>query len=268
MRFGRECRNYRQADEKYCRSFHAISRIRIMKPAINWFFMLYFCLGALFAEPVPVKATGVDIKTGEKIFTETGRSQYRGGYLRSAEIEFKGNDGKVYTRQKIRVNQFLPAPDYLLEDLRDGHSEGVLHNGTTFEIFFKNNAAAPGEKIRLRIPTGGIPVVTFPGFANFVLQHWDALLRGEAVYFYLIVPTQRDFYRFRLLRDTSPGLAGGDKVHFRIELQNIVLRLFVDPIRISFDVKKKRLVQYEGIHFVRDLPKFLGRKLRVTYQID
>ncbi|MBN8221437.1 MAG: hypothetical protein J0L53_10975 [Spirochaetes bacterium] len=239
-----------------------------MKPAINWFFIFYTSAAALFAESLPVKATGVDVKTGEKIFTETGRSQYSDGYLRSAEIEFRGTDGKVYTRQKIRVNQFPAAPNYLLEDLRDGHGEGVMHSGSAFEVFFKNDAAAVAEKITLRIPQNGTPVVTFPGFTNFVLQHWSALLRGEPVYFYLIVPTQRDFYRFRVLRETLPGLADGDQVHFRIELQNMVLRMFADPIRISFDVRKKRLVQYEGIHFVRDLPKFLGRKLRVTYQID
>lgn len=239
-----------------------------MKPAINWFFILYAGAMGLCAESIPVKATGVDAKTGEKIFTETGRARYRDGYLHSAELEFAGTDGKVYTRQKIRVNRFPAAPDYLLEDLRDGHSEGVMHNGATFEIFFKDSAAAISEKITLRMPQNETPVVTFPGFANFLLQHWDILLRGEPVYFYLIVPTQRDFYRFRLLRDAAHGSADGNKVYFRIELQNIVLRMFVDPIRISFDTGKKRLVSYEGIHFVRDLPKFLGRKLRVTYSTD
>lgn len=237
-----------------------------MKPVINWFLLSCASASILSAGPVIIKATGVDVKTGQKIFTETGRARYKDGYLISSEIEFAGIDGKVYTRQKINAKKSPYAPDYTLEDLRDGHLEAVFFNGATYEILFKDNAAAPGEKVTLRIPGNEIATVTFPGFSNFALKHWDILSRGEAVFFYLIVPTQRDFYRFRLVRDSITGSGISQRVHFRIELVNLVLRMFVDPIRISFDVSGRRMVRYEGIHFVRDLPKFLGRRLRVDYQ--
>lgn len=215
-----------------------------------------------------IRAVGVDAKTGEKVFVETGRMDVSGNYLGSGQVDFADAAGKIMTRQKIRVRDFPAAPDYSLEDLRDGHREGVTHGASGFEIFFKKDAAAPEEKIPLAIPQGEIPTVTFPGFSNFVQQNWDALMAGKPVYFYLVVPTQRDYYRFRLVKDAVTGEGDNQKVHFRIELGNFLLRIFVDAIRISFDVRQRRLVRYEGIHFIRDLPKFLGRKIRVVYVPD
>ncbi len=218
----------------------------------------------LFAEPRVIRATGIDTKTGEKIFTEVNHVRFKDGLLLSGDAEFRNAGGKTYSRQKVDVKRSPVAPEYTFEDLRDGHRETVRHTGTAYEIIFKADAKSAEEKIPLKIPEHEIAAVTIPGFSNFVVRHWDALVAGKAVYFYLIVPTQRDYYRFRLVRDSATaGL-----VHFRIELGNFLLRMFVDAIRISFDTAKKRLVRYEGIHFVRDLPKFLGRKMRVTYTTD
>jgi hypothetical protein len=232
-------------------------------------FFLALGLGSIaHAKPVTIRAVGIDIKTGEKVFVETGRMDFSGDYLRSGQVDFTDGGGKVFTRQKINVHNHPAAPDYALEDLRDGHREGVTRSASGYEIFFKKDAAAPEEKIRLNIPEGEIPAVTFPGFSNFVRQNWDTLVAAKPVYFYLILPTQRDYYRFRLVKDAVTGEGDNQTVHFRIELGNFLLRIFVDVIRISFDVRLKRLVRYEGIHFIRDLPKFLGRKIRVAYVRD
>lgn len=219
---------------------------------------------AAFAESAVIRATAVDTKTGEKIFTEVNRVRAKDGLILSSDAEFHDAGGKIYSRQKVDAKRSAVAPEYTFEDLRDGHRETVRHTGTAYEIIFKADGKSAEEKIPLKIPEHEIPAVTFPGFSNFVVRHWDALVAGKAVYFYLVVPTQRDYYRFRLVRDSVTA----GQVHFRIELGNFLLRMFVDAIRISFDTTKKRLVRYEGIHFVRDLPKFLGRKLRVTYTPD
>jgi hypothetical protein len=222
-----------------------------MKRPRNLFLLLLSSLlpATTYADSVTIRAAGIDTKTGEKIFTEMSRARFKDGLILSAESEFRDVAGNVYTRQKVEVKKSSVAPDYTLHDLRDGHREAVRHTGAGYEILFKADAKA---------------AETLPGFSNFVVTHWDALIAGKAMYFYLILPTQRDYYRFRLIRDSATA----GQVRFRIELENFVLRMFVDAIRISFDIGKKRLVGYEGIHFVRDLPKFLGRKMRVTYKAD
>jgi hypothetical protein len=237
-----------------------------MKRPRNLFLLLLSSLlpATTYADSVTIRAAGIDTKTGEKIFTEMSRARFKDGLILSAESEFRDVAGNVYTRQKVEVKKSSVAPDYTLHDLRDGHREAVRHTGAGYEILFKADAKAAEEKIFLKIPEHEMSAVTLPGFSNFVVTHWDALIAGKAMYFYLILPTQRDYYRFRLIRDSATA----GQVRFRIELENFVLRMFVDAIRISFDIGKKRLVGYEGIHFVRDLPKFLGRKMRVTYKAD
>ncbi|MFO1525753.1 MAG: hypothetical protein U1F16_07245 [Turneriella sp.] len=221
---------------------------------------------AVTAQKIKVRAVGVDDKRGEIIFREAGALVLREGYMISGQVEFSDQRGVVITRQIIRVTRSAVAPDYTTDDLRDGYREAVRYSDGAYEILSRDHAADPERRVRLQVPEMKISAVTFPGFSNFVHRHWHTLAEGRPVYFYLIVPTRRDYYLFRLVKDRLNGTGDAATLTLRIEPGNFLLRMFVDAIRISFSMKDRRLLRYDGIHFVRDLPKYLGRRLRVSYE--
>ncbi len=86
------------------------------------------------------------------------------------------------------------------------------------------------------------PVVSGPSLHGFILQHWDALARGERLPVRMIVMAKTQTYGFDIRRaDTKAG-----RTSFSITPSNWLVRLALKPLTVTFDSATRNVVRYEG----------------------
>jgi hypothetical protein len=86
------------------------------------------------------------------------------------------------------------------------------------------------------------PVVAGPSLHGFILRHWQALVAGRTIVVRMIVLARTQSYAFRI-RHT--GDADGLTV-FSAAPSNLLLRLAIAPLTVTFDSTTKNVVRYEG----------------------
>nr|HNH29964.1 hypothetical protein [bacterium] len=91
------------------------------------------------------------------------------------------------------------------------------------------------------------PAVIDAGFHFFIEQHWSALLNGETKTFYFVAPSQLDYFSFRVYKSGETQNGGRTAYQLTMDIDNFLLRLFVDPIRLTYDPESRKLIGYEGI---------------------
>ncbi len=86
------------------------------------------------------------------------------------------------------------------------------------------------------------PVVSGPSLHGFILQHWDALARGDRLPVRMIVMAKTQTYGFEIRRaDTKAG-----RTSFSITPSDWLVRLALMPLTVTFDSATRNVVRYEG----------------------
>ena len=77
---------------------------------------------------------------------------------------------------------------------------------------------------------------------GFILQHWDALARGDRLPVRMIVMAKTQTYGFDIRRaDTKAG-----RTSFSITPSDWLVRLALKPLTVTFDSATRNVVRYEG----------------------
>ena len=92
-----------------------------------------------------------------------------------------------------------------------------------------------------------MPTATDAGLNVLVRDYWVALQKNEEVDFHLGVPSQLDYYHFRVMKDREEKFNGRPSMVVRFESDHWYLRLFLDPVMVWYDKETRRAVKYEGI---------------------
>jgi len=108
------------------------------------------------------------------------------------------------------------------------------------------------------------PTVVDAGFNNFIQTFWDSLQTGTKLSVNFAVPSKLDTYGFRVYRDGATTVNGRPAVRVKCDIDNFIIRLFLDPITLTYDEEAKRLVSYEGISNISN-EKGENYFVRITY---
>ncbi len=107
----------------------------------------------------------------------------------------------------------------------------------------ENSASATKEKTI----TVNSPIAIDAGLNNLVRNSWTELLLGKKVPFNLAVPSQLDYFEFRVMKDREELIQNRKTIVVKFESDHWYIRLFVDPVIVWYDVETKRALRYEGI---------------------
>lgn len=176
----------------------------------------------------------IDASTGEVMHTR---------YLRP--------DGSLIAKRQVRFGADPLAPDFELKRADGQPLEGGRRIADDFELYrTKPNAPTPE---RATVDADRIDVAD-AGFVELIRTRFDELRAGRVERFAFAVPARLGpvAMQVRHLRDET--LAGRELSWFRLELQNGLLRLLVDPIEIAVDRQTRALAQYRGISNMAKTP--------------
>lgn len=208
---------------------------------------LYLWLIAFnFSERYPktLDTPAYDLKTGRLIYTEERYQEDQDNRPQLWRFVYKDPTRQTIVTRNVRFTKSRIKPDYRLEDKRDGYLEGAELNGKQIKVFARRKAGEAIKEKYLEVPE---PAVVDAGFNFYILENWERLISGEMLHFNFVAPIELDYFKFRLYKDREFENAGRKNVSFNIDIDNFLLRLFVEPIRVTYDVETRRLMVYEGL---------------------
>lgn len=234
--------------------------MRIMK-SILVYSMLMALLASANIKTERYVGTAVDVLTGKFIYTEVHEAQYAEGLHIGSVITYRDETNTVIGKKEIVFKGNSPAVSFRREDYRYGTVESAELNGDKIVLAKKEDSTSLLREEMLNIPA---PVAIDAGLNNIVRNNWERLAKGEKVTFNLGVPSQLDYFEFRVVKHREEGLAGKRNMVVRFESDHWYIRLFVDPVIVWYDVETRRAVRYEGISNLYD-EKGKSYLVRVTF---
>lgn len=188
--------------------------------------------------------SAVDLKSGKLIYTEEHEAIYENEVNVRSVITYRDEKKNIIGKKEINFNGTSSVASFRREDFRYGTVESAepVSNGIKLSNKTDGNASVKEEVVS--IPS---PVAIDAGLNNLVRNSWDKLERKENVPFYLGVPSQLDYFQFRLVNVGEETVQGRKTRIVRFESDHWFIRLFVDPVIVWYDMETKRAVKYEGI---------------------
>ena len=197
-----------------------------------------------------------DAGTNKPLFTFK-RSAALVGPASIVLAEYAYPDGKLAVRERVIYQDHLLAR-YELDELQTGASGSATIERDAREpnkgrIVFRfvrdiSSHAAPATKTEPLLPDTLINDMVGP----FLASHWDRLNRGEKVVCRCIVVARRETIGFTFRKESEGRWRGRDVVILKMEPSNLLLSVFVDPLRFILEKDPPhRVLQYAG----RTVPK-------------
>lgn len=217
-------------------------------------------LGAATADAasnvVRYRGDAYDLETGAFVYSENHNEVYAGGRHLYSLVSYRDKSGKEFAFKRIDFSANRLQPTYELNDVRDGYKEGIKRDAAGEIYFARRKADQEVKSKRVRAPQ---PAVFDGGFDYFVRENFDFICSGKSQSFYFAVPVELDYFRFRVAPKET-----GNICRINLELDNLLLRQFVRPIRLWYDARERRLRKYEGISNING-PDGKSLKVRVVF---
>lgn len=190
-----------------------------------------------------------DQKDGKLLYIERHRQELSGSKLLRGSVIYTDPSGKVIARKSLDYRSNPYAPKFQTEDLRFGSLEAGEFRDQRYNVSFRE-----GRKSDLRSrnldDVGGL--VADAGFDNYVRARMHDLLKGEDVHFNLVIPSRLESIQFRAAPMGLERSNDRELLRVRIETDNALLRLFVSPGYLLYDINSGELMEYVGLSNLDD----------------
>lgn len=204
----------------------------------------------------------VDLKESLALYEEEHEEFYVDGRRVRLNTVFRDQAKNVIATRNVDFSRHQFLPDFQLEDIRTGYVEGSEMVDGGVRLFVRRNIKEPMEEKIIPVVN---PTVVDAGFNNFIQARWDSLMTGAKLYVNFGVPSKLDYYGFRIYRDGLTTVNGRTAVIVKCDIDNFIIRLFLDPISLTYDAEVKRLITYEGISNIGN-EKGKNYFVKITYQ--
>jgi hypothetical protein len=134
-------------------------------------------------------------------------------------------------------------PTYVFEDRVRDYREGLRDENGRYVIFKKRG----DEEEETQAITNTEDVFSCQGWHYYLVDNL-AVLERENVELNLILPAQLKAFPFEIQGVSSEG----DRVEAVLELNHWLFRYFAPSLRLVYDSKSKKLLEYRGISNILD----------------
>jgi len=186
-----------------------------------------------------------DLNNGKFLYKEFHEERYSEKKLSESITEYRDQQNKLLSQRVMVFKDDLTKPKFELQDFRSGYIEGseVLSNNEVKVYTRKNKESELEEKVL----NPEEPFVIDGGLTYFFIKNWNSLMNNETVEFNFITPAKLDYFRFRVSKNSIINLGARRGLQLKLEINSFILRAFVDPIYITYDLETKKILSYKGI---------------------
>ncbi|MBK8398567.1 MAG: hypothetical protein IPL26_25395 [Leptospiraceae bacterium] len=233
-----------------------------MKQSILSIFFFLCALQGLFAiETKKFNGEAFDLKSGKRLYYDHHEEFYENGKHLYSQIEYKDVNGKVFAKKKIVFQKNPVRADFKLEDFRDGYIEGASVIGNSIKFIYRKNNQEEIKEGTISIPNNA---VIDGGFDYFVRENWDTILAGNKKVLNLCAPSQMDCFGFVIVKTKEGKYKNTDAVFMKVQINNVVVAAFLNPILLVYEKDTKKLLQYDGISNINN-EDGKSHVVRITY---
>jgi hypothetical protein len=204
-----------------------------------------------------------ELASARYLYTEVHEQHLDGDRWLGGTIRYFAPDGAMLGAKTLDFSADRFVPLYRLELPREHYEEAIT-------------AIAPG-RIEIEKSRDGkrktasverVPALSADsGFNSYLLAHFDELLRGRTLPFVFAVAGQLDSYRFRARKIADLMFDGQPAVRLRVEPDSM-LRMFVDPLTITYGIDTRHLLEYRGVSNIHDPASGSAYNVRIVYPPD
>lgn len=179
----------------------------------------------------------LDAEKRMPVYSEIHTAFYKNGTLQITHNDYIDLDGNKIAELNSDYSRSLMMPTYVFRDFRTGSEEGLRWENGNYLIFRKQKGK-PEEVQKLdRIEN----IFSCQGWHYYLIANLDEL-KKKALKMKLIFPSRLDYYSFRIRPlDSTQSI-----LKLRLEFDSWIIRLFMPHLDITYDKKKRKIVQYFG----------------------
>lgn len=191
------------------------------------------------------KSSAFDINSGDFLYNEFHYDVYSDNNLKKRISKFVDEKGNIISKREMLFKNDFTKPDFEIEDFRIGYKEGaVVIDSNIVKVYKRDSFEYPTEENTLQIDG---EFVIDGGLTYFFRKHWGKLINDEVIDFYFIAPNRLDYYSFRVSKYDIVDVNGFSGMRLLLEPSSFILRAFVDPIYITYDLVTRDILYYEGV---------------------
>lgn len=203
-----------------------------------------------------------DLASDRYLYTELHAHRYDGARWLGGRIRYVAADGVELGVKRLDFTGHPFVPLYRLDLAASGYAEGIAdRTAGEARLFKRAGGQAPLQQARVPLQA---PVAADAGFHGFLQDHFEALLRGDTVAFGFIAAGRLDAYRFRARRAGDAVFEGEPAIEIVAEPDSL-LRLLVQPLRLLYDPRTRRLLEYRGLSNIHDPETGKPWTVRIAY---
>lgn len=165
-------------------------------------------------------------------------------------VIYRAPAGEIIAEKNIIWDPSRTQPDIDQLDMRNGERIQVTR-GAQWSLSYRENRDSKVEQVNLTL--NEIDVVD-AGFDQKVRGHWDDLVAGGRLRVMFAAPALQRSVPLRVtLRDARYCAHASEQnwLCFWVEADNALVRLFMEPLRLSYD-QQRRLRVFVGVVNIRD----------------
>lgn len=198
---------------------------------------------------------------GRIVYTEKHTITYDQNRIVALETQYYDLKGKNFAYLKSDFSKNIGVPTYEFLDRRFGRADGtkLSDDGKSVQVYGQQNSKDKKKTKTFKVTKDLITGQGLYAYLKVNLARLANNKKPEDIKF--LIPMKRDSYDFRIKVKQKDG----DKVKFRVEINNFFARLIAPSLDITYDQKNANLLVFEGPSNILD-EKQKMRKVKIVYE--
>lgn len=218
--------------------------------------------GLALAAPVDHRFRGYayDLKSNQYLYTEVHKQTLDGERWIGGTIDYFDPAGSRIAAKTLDYRADPLIPVFKLEIFKEHYVEAITEVDADRYTMLKTSDGKTQTKVVTKTPGMGAD----SGFHSAIVASFDKLQRGETLRFQLGVAGQLDSYSFRCRKVGDLSFDGKPAIKLLVEPDSL-LRLFVDRLDLTYEVKTRYLLEYRGVSNMHDPATGKAYNVRIVY---
>ncbi|KEZ77614.1 hypothetical protein [Salinisphaera hydrothermalis] len=187
---------------------------------------------------------GYTLKGGDYRYTEHHEVKRVHGHITTWNVTYIGTHGQVLARKHMDFSANPTVPVYRMTMPNSGYEEGIRHDDGRWTMFKRESANA---RVQTKSFTIDDPMAADSGFNPLVQQHFDELNGGQTIAFKFVAAGRQSVIDLKAYKTGDTTFEGKPAVNFKAELDMFLISHFVPSLKLTYDPKTERLLEYRGI---------------------
>ena len=189
-----------------------------------------------------------DANTQRYLYTEVHEQTLAAdGAMQTGVTTYYDPQGREIGRKTLDFRANRTVPIYRMDLPSMSYSEGISSNSPQVAMFKRDH----DQEERKTLPFDEGLVVADEGFNQLLLDQLNEIRKGETIRFGLFAAGRTTRFSFRAKKIDERVVDGIAVMRVLVEPDSM-LRILVSPLTLSYDIKTRRLMRYEGMSNILD----------------